>query len=145
TRSITSARGADAVSSSTSRMASRVRTSECLAQTDVQDRARLQLAGPKPLAVQLEADVHANRPDRRLIPQAHAGRRLQPAEREVGDVAEHVARVDEAHRAEPAPYRDAQLAVEDRDRVAAGREAVAVDRLRRAEPVECVPAHGRVT
>jgi hypothetical protein len=110
----------------------------------VQRRQPLEAAVWQRLAIELEAEVHANRPDWRLVAEAESRRRPDFAEVEVADAIEYVAGIDEPHHAEVLPDGHTQFRVEDDDGVAAKREPVAIDRLGRAQPVEGVPAHGRV-
>ena len=87
------------------------------------DRARLEVAADL-AAIQLEADVDADRPDRRTIAQPEPERAAQLAQVQVGGPVEDVAAVGKERRAELAPDRHAQLAVEDQHRVAAERKPV---------------------
>src|SRR2546426_9565765 len=94
-------------------------------------------------AVQIEADVDADGPDRRAVEETEASRRTQVREIDIRGAREHVAGVDEADDAEAADQGDAQLAVQHDHAVAAFREAARADRPLVAEAVERKPPNGR--
>src|SRR5690606_18912287 len=75
------------------------------------------------LRTYLEAEVQPQRSERRVVAQAEARRRAQPREIHVGGPREHVAPVEECHRAQIAseqPRQDApHLDVQHHDAIAA--------------------------
>ncbi len=87
----------------------------------------------QPAAIQLEAQVDADRADGRQVSQPEPGRRLDLAEVEVADPIEDLAGVHEADRAQAAEDRHAQLGVERRGR----RGRPSGSRWRRSSGTEC--------
>ena len=67
-------------------------------------------------AIELDAEVHTDRADRRSITHAEADRATQLARSIVVDRAEHVAPVDERHRSQTAAHGDAHLGVQHDER-----------------------------
>src|SRR5262249_20229732 len=89
--------------------------------------------------VELVAEVEADRPDRRLVPQAWADRVPQIAQVEAEGIGPDVPRVEEQHAAEVAANHRPQLFAPAEHAVAADRQAVA----ERAHLVPPPPADAR--
>src|SRR6185436_9404234 len=94
--------------------------------------------------VEIESEVHPDRPNGRPEHHAKAGARAEAREVEIARLEEHIASIDEACRRQRPQHGDAQLAVEDDHAVAAGREPGRRDRLLVAETIECEASNGGV-
>ena len=93
----------------------------------------------------LNAQVDANRTDRANDSAGRSRPTPRICEKSMSDTSPpDVAAIDERDRAEAAAKRNARLGVQHDQPVATRRKPVLVDRLRRAEPIEREPAHGRV-
>ena len=79
--------------------------SEGLPQRNVQDAAALEASRRQLAAIELEAEIDANRADRRLVADAEAGGGAQLAEVEIARARKHVAGVEEPDSAEAADER----------------------------------------
>src|SRR5688572_29057576 len=100
---------------------------ERLSQAYVEGEWRFERARHELLAIHLEPHVDSNRADWRSVAHAEADGAAQLAQIEVGRSPEDVAGIEEPDEPEAAEHRSPQLAVEDDYRVAADREAVAID------------------
>src|SRR6185369_6394179 len=105
--------------------------------------ARLELE-TDPAPIEFEADVEADRPDRRAVagPETDAAAELR--EIEVRRPREHVAAVDEERGAEITQHRGAKLRVEDDFGIAAAGKPGRRNRCRHADGIQSVAADGRV-
>src|SRR5262249_61717199 len=101
--------------------------------------------------VHLEAKIHANRADWRLVPEPETDRRSKLAQVDVHDTLEDVAGVHESDDLKAPSERQTRLAHEENQAVATEWEPARVDRvvgLGRDVPdtelIEGEPAHGRI-
>src|SRR5690606_3443426 len=82
---------------------------------------------------QLEAEVHAQRPQRRIVAGPEPGRPAQAIETQVGRPGKYVPGIDEPDHGEipveQAGHDAAHFRVEDDDRIAAERQAVRIEDL----------------
>src|SRR5829696_2802793 len=97
---------------------------------------RLALVGDVAAAAEAEAEVDADRADRRLVAEAEAGRGPQRSQIEIADAAEDVAGIEEHDAAELAPEGRAQFGVQHGEGIAAGRKPV---RIESPDVAEAVP------
>src|SRR6187402_1913698 len=101
-------------------------------------------AGQLEPRAELPPPVDAQRTDRRSIPEAESARESHLLQADVARVLEDVAGVEEPHELQVLPVRRARFEIEDRHAVAALREALRIERLLGAEPIEGEAAHGGV-
>src|SRR5438128_2412224 len=118
--------------------------SECLSKRDMQRRWPFLLAVRQQLPRELDAQVDADRADRRFVSNAESDRGAQLAEVDVVDVGKYVSHIEKSYAAEIAQQRRAKLGVQHDQAMPALREAIRVDGVGPAQPIEREAAHGGV-
>src|SRR5688572_32516343 len=102
----------------------------------MEDAATFEAPRRQLASIELESEIDANRPNRRLIADADAGGGAKLAQVQVRRLQKHVPRIDERDSAEAADEGGSKLAVQDDEPVAASREAGRADRRIGAQSIE---------